>query len=123
MTAAPHRRQTCTRAACVLITCTAIELQHSSPCHHPLDITSGHSNRRYISSKSTNLISNACRLESPHVPSHHNGFLSCKDQHLVIMARIKLNANNILLYLVALGMLGWLIAMAGTSRHFLSDTV
>lgn len=30
------------------------------------------------------------------------------------MAQVKLNANSILMYLVAFGMLGWLIAMAGT---------
>jgi hypothetical protein len=30
------------------------------------------------------------------------------------MAQIKLNANNMLMYLAAFGMLGWLIAMAGT---------
>jgi hypothetical protein len=39
------------------------------------------------------------------------------------MARIKLHANNILLYLVALGMLGWMIAMAGTSGPLLPVVV
>ena len=39
------------------------------------------------------------------------------------MAQIKLTANSILVYLVALGMLGWLVAMAGEYNMCTRDAV